>query len=98
MWAIQVHFRSLLEVIASTHGVSILGEFNGRFSLIVDRVRAISLYHNCLLGLRDSGRLVSPAFENSVRLAGEMEFMLHSTVLPESCSPHTLVRGRFGDA
>jgi hypothetical protein len=54
--------------------------------------------YNRLLHLRDSGRLVSLAFENSVRLAEEVEFMLHSTALPESCSPPTLVRGWFGDA
>jgi hypothetical protein len=96
----QVHrsfFRSLLGVRASTSGVSILGEF-GRFPLFVDRARAISLYYNRLLRLRDSGRLVSLAFEDSVRLAEEVEFMLHSTALPESCSPPTLVRGWFGDA
>jgi hypothetical protein len=78
-------------------GISILGEF-GRFPLFVDRVRAISLYYNRMLRLRDSGRLVSLAFEDSVRLAEEVEFMLHSTALPESCSPPTLVRGWFGDA
>jgi hypothetical protein len=97
----QVHrsfFRSLLGVRASVFfRVSILGEF-GRFPLFVDRVRAISLYHNRLLRLRDSGRLVSLAFEGSVRFAEEVEFMLHSTALPESCSPPTLVRGWFGDA
>jgi hypothetical protein len=74
-----------------------LGEF-GRFSLFVDRVRAISLYYNRLLRLRDSGRLVSLAFEDSVRLVEEVEFMLRITALPESCSPPTLVRGWFGDA
>jgi hypothetical protein len=74
-----------------------LGEF-GRFPLFVDRVRAISLYYNRLLRLRDSGRLVSLAFEDSVSLAEEVEFMLHSTALPESCLPPTLVRGWFGDA
>jgi hypothetical protein len=71
----QVHrsfFRSLLGVRASTSGVSILGEF-GRFPLFVDRVGAISLYYNRLLRLRDSGRLVSLAFEDSVRLAEEVE-------------------------
>jgi hypothetical protein len=91
----QVHrslFRSLLGVRASTSGLSILGEI-GRFPLFVDRVRAISLYYNRLLRLRDSGRLVSLAFEDSVRLAEEVEFMLHSTALPGSCSPPTLVRG-----
>jgi hypothetical protein len=75
---------SLLGVRASTPGVSpsILGEF-GRFPLIfVDRIRAISLYFSRLLGLRDSGRLVSLALEDSVRLAEEVEFMLHSTALP----------------
>jgi hypothetical protein len=68
----QVHrsfFRSLFGGRASTSGVSILGEF-GRFSLFVDRVRAISLYYN---RLRDSGRLVSLAFEDIVRLAEEVE-------------------------
>jgi hypothetical protein len=96
----QVHrsfFKSLLGVRASTSGVSILGEF-GRFPLFVDRVKAISLYYNRLLRLRDSGRLVSLAFEDSVRLAEELEFMLHSTTLPERCSPPTLVRGWFDDA
>jgi hypothetical protein len=73
-------------------GVSILGEF-GRFPLFADRVRAISLHYNRLLHLRDSGgRLVSLAFEDSVRLAEEVECMLHSTALPESYLPPTLVR------
>jgi hypothetical protein len=96
----QVHrsfFTSLLGVRASTSGVSILGEF-GRIPLFVDRVRAISFYYNRLLRLRDSGRLVSLAFEDSIRLAEEVEFMLHSTALPKSCLPPTLVRGWFGDA
>jgi hypothetical protein len=76
-----------------------LGEF-GRFPLFVDRVRAISLYYNRLLRLRDSGRLVSLAFEDSVRLAEEVEFTCYIVVmaLPESCSPPTLVRSWFGDA
>lgn len=94
----QVHRNfsmSLLGVRASTSGVSILCEFD-RFPLFVDIVRAISLYYNRLLRLRDSGRLVSLAFEDSVRLTEEVEFMLHSTALPESCSP--LVRGWFGNA
>jgi hypothetical protein len=95
--SIVAFFRSLPGVRASTSGVSILGEF-GRFPLFVDRVRAISLYYNRLLGLRDSGRLASLVFEDSVRLAEEVEFMLHSTALPQSCSPPTLVRGWFGDA
>jgi hypothetical protein len=78
-------------------GSAIFGEF-GRFPLFVDRVRAISLYYNRLLRLRDSGMLVSLAFKDSVRLAEEVDFMLHSTALPKSCSPPTLVRGWFGDA
>jgi hypothetical protein len=96
----QVHrsfFRSLLGVRASTPGVSILGEF-GRVPLFIDRVRAISLYLNRLVGLRGNGRLVSIAFEDSVRLWEEVEFMQHATALPESCPPLTMVRGWFGDA
>jgi hypothetical protein len=76
----QVHcsfFSRLLGVRASIPGVSILGEF-GKFSLFVDRVRAISLYLNRLVGLRGSGRLVSKAFEDSVRLWEEVEFMQHA--------------------
>jgi hypothetical protein len=41
---------------------------------------------------------VSLAFEDSVRLAEEVKFMLHSTALPESCLPPPLVRGWFDDA
>jgi hypothetical protein len=96
----QVHcscFRSLLGVRASTPGVSILGEF-GRFPLFVDRVRAISSFLNRLVGLRGSGSLVSIAFEDSVRLWEEVEFMQHATALPKSCAPLTMVRGWFGDA
>jgi hypothetical protein len=36
----------------------------GEFPLFVDRVRAISLYRNRLVGLRGSGRLVGLAFDN----------------------------------
>jgi hypothetical protein len=68
-----------------------------RFSLIGSE--PLHFYYNCLLRLRDSGRLVSLAFEDSVRLAEEVEFMLRSTALPETrCSPPTLLRGWFGDA
>jgi hypothetical protein len=91
----QVHrsfFRSLLGVRASTPGT--LGEF-GRFPLLVRRVRAISLYHDRLIGLRGSGRLCSLAFEDSMRL-WEWEFMHDTAALPETQSVPR-VRGWYGD-
>ena len=94
----QVHrsfFRSLLGVRASTPGISILGEF-GRFPLLARRVRAISLYYNRLISLRGSGRLCSLAFEDSMRLWEEWEFMHDIAALPGS-QPIPRVRGWYGD-
>jgi hypothetical protein len=94
----QVHrsfFRSLLGVRASTPGISILGEF-GRFPLLVRRVRAILLYYNRLIGLRGSGRLCSLAFEDSMRLWEEWEFMHDTAALPGTQSVPR-VRGWYGD-
>jgi hypothetical protein len=98
----QVHrsfFRSLLGVRASTLGVSILGEF-GKFPLFVDRVRAISLYLNRLIGLRGSGRLVSIAFEDSVRLGGggvHAACYCATQELPSFDYGQGMVRGRHTD-
>lgn len=95
----QVHrsfFRGLLGVRASTSGIAILGEF-GRFPLLVRRVRAISLYYNRLIGLRGSGRLIDLAFQDSVRLWEEWEFMHDSAALPGTRYPLPRVRGWYGD-
>ena len=95
----QVHrsfFRGLLGVRASTPGISILGEF-GRFPLLVRRVRAISLYYNRLIDLRGSGRLIDLAFQDSVQLWKEWEFMHDSAALPGTRHPVPKVRGWYGD-
>ena len=88
--------RSLLGVRVSTPGISILGEF-GRFPLLVRRVRAISLYYNRLFSLHGSGRLVDLAFQDSIRLWEEWEFMRDSTALPGIRYPVPRVRGWYGD-
>ncbi len=92
----RTYFRGLLGVRASTAGIAVLGEF-GRFPLLVDRVRAISLYFNRLVSLRGSGRLVSLAFEDSVSLWGEVEFMHIAAELPGAYRP-SRHRGWVGDA
>jgi hypothetical protein len=93
-------FKSqVLGVWASTPGVSIQVGRVRQISAFVDKVRAILLYLNRLVGLHGiSGTLVSIAFKDNVRLWEDVEFMQHPTTLPESCPPFTIVRGWFGDA